>query len=173
MAQRKDSQADRATARAVNSGAIHLLRGVRRVDRLSGVTPARLSALSVLVFGGPRTLGHLAADEDVAGPTMTRIVDGLVALGLARRDTHPDSARSVIVSATHDGEELMRLAANRRVEMLVRALADLDDDERVLLQRAAPLLDRLADALWRVPVDPARPRRVENGQFDDGSAANI
>lgn len=152
MASRKDS-ADRATARAVNSGAIHLLRGVRRVDRLSGVTPARLSALSVLVFGGPRTLGRLAADEDVAGPTMTRIVDGLVALGLARREANPASARSVVVSATPAGEELMGQAADRRIEMLVNALADLDDDDRELLGRAAPLLDRLAQALWRLPVE--------------------
>ena len=176
MAPRKDSAADRTTARAVNSAAIHLLRGVRRVDRLSGVTPARLSALSVLVFGGPRTLGRLAADEDVAGPTMTRIVDGLVALGLARREAHPDNARSVIVSATEDGAELMRVAANRRVEMLVRAMADLDADERSLLRRAAPSLARLAESLWGVPVESAPPRREAgqfDGQFDEGSAASI
>lgn len=117
------------------------------------MTPARLSALSVLVFGGPRTLGRLAADEDVAGPTMTRIVDGLVGLGLAGRTTHPDSARSIVVSSTKRGETLMRAAANRRIDLLIRALAVLDPDERVLLERAAPVLDRLADALWRLPVE--------------------
>ena len=66
--------------------------GLRVVDREAGLTPARLSALSVLVFGGPCTLGRLARTEDVAGPTMTRIVDGLE-LGLARREPHPDNAR--------------------------------------------------------------------------------
>ena len=117
------------------------------------MTPARLSALSVLVFGGPRTLGRLAADEDVAGPTMTRIVDGLVGLGLAGRTTHPDSARSIVVSSTKQGETMMRAAADRRIDLLVRAMAVLDPDERVLLERAAPVLDRLADALWRLPVE--------------------
>src|SRR5688500_15022100 len=69
----------------LHSAAIHLLRSVRRQDRQAGVGPARLSALSVLVFGGSRTAGELAAEEQVRPPTMTRIVAGLVRDGLARR----------------------------------------------------------------------------------------
>lgn len=155
MTSRKGFDRRRETAGDLNSGAIHLLRGVRRVDRRSGLTPARLSALSVLVFGGPRTLGRLASDEDVAGPTMTRIVDGLVERGLARRDAHPDSGRSVMVSATDQGEALMRAAAARRIDLLTQAMDELGGDEQVLLARAAPLLDRLADALWRLPIGSA------------------
>ena len=64
-------------ARELNSAAIHLLRGLKAVDRRSGLTPARLSALSVLVFVGAMPVGRLAEIEDVASPTMTRIVDGL------------------------------------------------------------------------------------------------
>jgi DNA-binding MarR family transcriptional regulator len=109
------------TARDLNSGAIHLLRGMRTVDRESGLTPARLSALSVLVFGGPATLGRLAQAEEVAGPTMTRIVDGLVDLGLARRAPHPDNARMSIVSATPEGETLMQAGAQRRFDEIIRA----------------------------------------------------
>jgi DNA-binding MarR family transcriptional regulator len=131
-------------AAALNTGAIHLLRALRRVDREAGLTPARLSALSVLVFGGPCTLGRLARIEDVAGPTMTRIVDGLVELGLARRDTHPDSARSVLISTTRRGEELMRAAAQRRVEAIVAGLSALPHRERALLERSATSLPTLA-----------------------------
>src|SRR5712691_6114087 len=76
-------------ASALNSGAIHLLRSLAAVDRQPGVPGARLSALSVLVFGGSCTLGELAAAEGVAGPTMTRIVDGLIAEHLAERLPHP------------------------------------------------------------------------------------
>ena len=64
MAHRKRSLQD--AARDLNSAAIHLLRGMRAADRASGLTPARLSALSVLVFGGPCTLGELARTEDVS-----------------------------------------------------------------------------------------------------------
>ena len=58
----------------LHSAAIHLLRRVRQQDVATGEGPARLSALSVLVFGGPKTLGELAAAEQVKPPTMSRIV---------------------------------------------------------------------------------------------------
>ncbi len=69
--------ADRAVADRLHSAAIHLLRRVRKQDVATGEGPARLSALSVLVFGGPKTLGELAAAEQVKPPTMSRIVAGL------------------------------------------------------------------------------------------------
>src|SRR5260221_13383489 len=89
----------RTAASALNFGAIHLLRSLGAVDRQAGLTPARLSALSVLVFGGPCMLGALAAAEGVAGPTMTRIVDGLIAEGLAERRAHPFGRRPAAVVA--------------------------------------------------------------------------
>lgn len=98
---------------------------MRVVDRLAGQTPARLSALSVLVFGGPRTLGALAEAEGVAGPTMTRIVDGLVRDDLAERRPHPGDGRAVDIAATSHGDQLTRDAARRRIETIVTGLARL------------------------------------------------
>lgn len=147
MASRKQSLP--VTAADLNSAAIHLLRGMRAADRASGLTAARLSALSVLVFGGPATLGRLAAAEDVAPPTMTRIVDGLVALGLAERTPHPESARSVLVVATDAGTELMQAAAARRVEVIVAALEALPAEQRRVVVDAAPALRALADDVPR------------------------
>src|SRR5258706_5447171 len=70
----------------LHSAAIHLLRRLRVRDRESGVGPAQLSALSVLVLGGgPRSLGQLAEAEQVRPPTTSRIRAGLVRPGLARR----------------------------------------------------------------------------------------
>ncbi len=135
----------RETAGQLNSAAIHLLRAMRTIDREAGLTPARLSALSVLVFGGPFTLGRLAALEGVAGPTMTRIVDGLVGLGLAVREPHPESARSVRIAATADGEVLMQTARNRRVDALARVLEQLPASERARVVAAAPILGRVAE----------------------------
>ena len=131
------------TATGLNSGAIHLLRAVRRVDRETGLPPAQLSALSVLVFGGPLTLGALAGAEDVAGPTMTRIVDGLVARGLAERQPTGDR-RAVRVVATPAGHELRARGRRRRMEVLTEALGALPAADRRRLAAAAPLLDRLA-----------------------------
>jgi DNA-binding MarR family transcriptional regulator len=149
---------ERVTARALNSGAIHLLRGLRSVDRLTGLTPARLSALSVLVFGGPCSLGRLAKTEGVAGPTMTRIVDGLEAAGLARRTAHPDSARSVLISATDEGSRLMQEAADRRVAAIVAALDTMRPRKRDRIRAAAPALVELAGVL-RERGDPGAEER--------------
>jgi DNA-binding MarR family transcriptional regulator len=147
MSMADDKGPPASTAAQLNSGAIHLLRGLRRVDEAAGVTPARLSALSVLVFGGPCTLGRLAEIEDVAGPTMTRIVDGLSDLGLAERSTHPLSGRAVLISATPPGTELMQAAAQRRHRAIDAAMARLSARDRAALDRAAPALVRLAAAL--------------------------
>lgn len=135
------------TAAALNSGAIHLLRGLAPVDRASGLTPARLSALSVLVFGGPTNLGRLAHAEGVAGPTMTRIVDALVDLGMAARRPSTDDRRVTVIEATERGDALMRAARRRRLEAIADALATLPPAEQDRLATAAALLDEVAQAL--------------------------
>ena len=133
------------TASDLNSAAIHLLRALRATDRAGGLTPARLSALSVLVFGGPSPLGRLARTEDVAGPTMTRIVDGLCDLGLAERRPHPDGGRLVLVAATAEGERVMRAARQARIDTIVAALRALPAADRAAIAAASPALLRLAD----------------------------
>lgn len=138
---------DDEVARALNSAAIHLLRRMRPIDRRAGLTDARLSALSVLVFGGPQTVARLARAEGVASATMSRIVDGLVELGMARRDAHPDSGRMVMVSATDAGDHLMRAAAQRRIDAIAGGLAALPAADRDAILAAAPALLRLPDAI--------------------------
>lgn len=134
-------------ASALNSGAIHLLRGLAAVDRQSGLTPSRLSALSVIVFGGPRSLGALAAAEGVTGPTMTRIVDGLASAGLAQRVPDARDGRLVVIEPTMAGENLMRAAAERRIAVIAAAIGSLRAADRRRLMAAAGLLDPVATAV--------------------------
>ena len=84
-----------ALADALHSAAIHLLRQVRAEDRNSGIGPAQLSALSVLVFGGSMSLRRLAAMEQVKPPTMVRIVRGLVERGLVVTGADASDARKI------------------------------------------------------------------------------
>jgi DNA-binding MarR family transcriptional regulator len=142
--QRAEERKLREAASDLNAAAIHLLRGLRETDRHSGLTPARLSALSVVVFGGPIPLGRLAKIEGVASPTMTRIVDGLCELGFVARTTHPDSARLVMITATAAGVHLMAEAAERRFEVITAALRQLPETERADLLRVVPSLRKLA-----------------------------
>jgi DNA-binding MarR family transcriptional regulator len=135
----------------LHSAAIHLLRGVRRVDAASGLPAAQLSALSVVVFGGPLSLGALAAAEQVRPPTMSRVVGALEAAGLVTREPDPGDARAVLIAATRPGRRLLAEGRRRRVEALAERLRALDDDERAALHAAAPALVRVSGA-------PAHPR---------------
>jgi DNA-binding MarR family transcriptional regulator len=130
----------------VHSAAIHLLRAARTVDAESGMSPARLSAMSVLVFGGPRTLGALAEVEGVRSPTMTQLVNGMEADGLVRRRAVREDGRRVVVEATSAGRRILRKAQDRRLDVLVGLLAAADDAELDLIDRAAAVLDRLTRA---------------------------
>ena len=127
----------------LHSAAIHLLRRVRKEDDFSGLTAPRLTALSVLVFGGPRTLGALAATEQVRPPTMSVIVAELERAGLVAREADPDARRTVTLRATPAGERLMHEGRQRRTAWLARHLADFDPADLATLDRAAELLDGL------------------------------
>jgi DNA-binding MarR family transcriptional regulator len=131
-------------ADALHSAAVHLLRGVRKEDARSGVGPAQLSALSVLVFAGPMRLTDLAAVEQVRPPTMTKIVRGLEAAGLVRRAADAGDARAVRIAPTARGVRLLQAGRRRRVDRLTGALASLERSEIELLDRAAALMERLA-----------------------------
>jgi DNA-binding MarR family transcriptional regulator len=138
--QRHTQLADR-----LHSAAIHVLRSVREADAESGLSPARLSVLSVLVFGGPITIGELAAAEQVRPPTMTRLVDGLVTDRLAAREAAEDR-RSCVVRATSRGTKLLHAARQRRVARLTRGINALKAEEREVLGRAASIMERVATA---------------------------
>lgn len=128
----------------LHSAAIHLLRHVRKQDRALGVGPARLSALSVLVFGGPISLTELAAAEQVTKATMSRVVDGLARARLVERTADPADRRAQRLRATEKGARLMREGRRRRVAYLAAAVAARGPRERKLLEQAAALMERLS-----------------------------
>src|SRR2546425_6384966 len=130
------------TADRLHSAAIHLLRRLRVRDRESGVGPAQLSALSVLVFGGPRSLGELADAEQVRPPTMSRIVAGLERAGLVRREATEDGRR-VRLEATAKGTKVLQEGRRRRVESLEYALSSLSEEEQHRLGELTELLEQV------------------------------
>jgi DNA-binding MarR family transcriptional regulator len=121
-----------------------LLRRLRIRDRESGVGPAQLSALSVLVFAGPKSLAELAEAEHVKPPTMSRIVRGLVRARLVRAQTNKRDRRAVVIQATRKGIRIMQEGRRRRVETLAVAVRALPKDEIAKLQNAAEVMKRLS-----------------------------
>jgi DNA-binding MarR family transcriptional regulator len=132
-----------ATAERLHRAAIRLLRSLRSEDEASGLSAPRLSALSVLVFAGPQAMGELADAEQVKPPTMTRLVEGLVADGLAMRAPDAGDRRVVRIATTAKGRRLLEAARARRVKALAARLEILSPAERRALGRGVELLERV------------------------------
>jgi DNA-binding MarR family transcriptional regulator len=139
----KKASSDDVLAARFHSAILHLLRRLVQEDRASGLTPARLSALSVLVFGGERTIGALASAEGVTPPTMTRLVAGLVADGLVERTGHPTDRRAVRVRATEAGRARLLAGRDRRVTALRDLIEPLSPKERRRLDQAAAIVEQI------------------------------
>jgi DNA-binding MarR family transcriptional regulator len=132
-----------AVADRLHSAAIRLLRRVRKQDAASGEGPGRLSALSVLVFGGPMTMGKLAAAEQVKAPTMSRIVTGLERKRLAERIPDSEDGRRVRIRATPSGVRLLHKGRRLRIEYLARHLHKLTTQDLTTLVEAADVLEEI------------------------------
>ena len=147
MPRRASAPADPAEqlADALHSAAIRLLRKLRREDTAASLGPARLSALSVVVYGGPLRISDLARAEQVRTPTMTPIVVALEEAGLIERQADQNDARASILKATTRGRRLMADARARRVRVLAESLRALPDHERRVLEKAAVLLRRVSE----------------------------
>jgi DNA-binding MarR family transcriptional regulator len=137
-----------AIADHLHSAAIHLLRRVRKQDVATGEGPARLSALSVLVFGGAKTLGELAAAEQVKPPTMSRIVAGLARSRLIEITADPEDARRMRIRATAKGTRLLQKGRELRIAYLASRLEALNPQDLAQLGEGVEILRKVLDH-WR------------------------
>ena len=130
----------------LHSVAIHLLRRLRRSDPQTGISAAQLSALSVLM-GGPRTLGELAAAEQVQPPTMSRLVREMEAAGLVRRQRDAHDARVVWIAWTPRGEEVLQHGRALRIAALRQQVETLSSAEQRALGEGLAIIERLLEGL--------------------------
>lgn len=162
MTSRKPDARAQAVADQLHSSAIHLLRQLRKEDDVSGLSAPRLSALSVVVFGGPLTLGQLAKAEQVKPPTMTRIVTGLEKEGLVQRVDDARDRRLTRIQATAKGRSVLGAGRARRVEKLAAAVTRLDRSELADLARGVQLVEEIIGSMrGRAEGDPRRERIAE------------
>lgn len=133
----------------LHSAAIHLLRQLRKEDDATGLSAPRLSALSVVVFGGPVTLGQLARAEQVRPPTMTKIVTGLENDRLVER--HPDrrDKRLTRIVATPKGKRILMQGRARRVKSLTQSVDRLNERELAHLDRGIQVFRKLIQGTAR------------------------
>jgi DNA-binding MarR family transcriptional regulator len=123
-----------------------VLRLSRRLRQESAgeITASQLSALAVLAKHGELSLGELAAIERIAPPSMTRIAARLEEQGLLERRVDASDRRVARVAVSAAGEALLIETRTRRDAFLAARLQDFTPEERTILARAIPLLERLA-----------------------------
>ncbi len=117
---------------------------MRTVDSKSGLTASRLSALSVIVFGGPISISELAEAEQVRPPTISRLVKELEWEGLVSRQRDTRDRRVTRIRATSKGRRLLFEGRERRVAKLAERVAGLSPEERERVAEAAATLERFS-----------------------------
>ena len=81
-------------------------------------------------MGGPRTLGELAAAEQVRAPTMSKLVSEMERDDLVRRASDPADARVVRVEMSAKGRDVLAKGRKLRIAEIERRLRALTQDER-------------------------------------------
>jgi DNA-binding MarR family transcriptional regulator len=76
---------------------------------------------------------------------MTKVLANLEERGLVRRDVHPADRRQAVLAITPAGEALLASERRSRDMWLTKRLSTLTPDERALLQRVVPILEKLAE----------------------------
>ena len=122
-------------------------RAARRMRHVSDVeiSPSLHAALGTVERHGPITAGQLAKHEHVRKPTMTRTIRELVERDLIERLPDPLDGRVTWLKVTPAGKALIHNARRRTDVYLTKRLQRLSPEDRETLQRAAEILDELAE----------------------------
>ena len=127
-------------ARNLHSATIRLLRQLRLVDQKLGISSARLSLLSVLVFKGSCSLSELAEIEQVSKPTITNLVKNLIEEGLVFCTQRAEDKRVVIANPTKKGQRMLEKGQQNRVNKLAELFENLPDEDVNCLSCTADII---------------------------------
>jgi DNA-binding MarR family transcriptional regulator len=120
-----------------------LTRQLRTLELPQGMTPERLSALSVIDKKGPISVTALADREMVRPATMSRMVTALVEEGLVKRSDDKTDGRGVLVSVTSKGRRAFQRAQEQRLQHFAEVLESLNDEQLASMRSLASALERL------------------------------
>jgi DNA-binding MarR family transcriptional regulator len=113
----------------------------------AGLTPTRISVLLSVARSGPVKLSELANKEGLNPTLLSRVVGDLADSGLLERATDEGDRRAAWVKATSTGKRVAERMRRERTDALYVALAALPESDRVLVERALPSLELLAEQL--------------------------
>lgn len=129
----------------------HALTRIASLETRNEAPAAQWRTLALLRDHGPQRLGDLATLSRVTQPGMTRLTAQMVDAGLLARSTDPTDSRASILSLTDAGAAALQEWLALLADTLAPRFADLDDEDRAALRRAADILSAVA-----APKEPAR-----------------
>jgi DNA-binding MarR family transcriptional regulator len=138
-----DSDARSEIAALLHEQFARLTRRLRTLELPHGMTPERLSALSVIEKRGPISVTALADTEMVRPATMSRMITALVDEGLVKRSSDKNDARGVLISVTPKGRRAFQRAQDQRLSRFAEVLESLSDDQLSAMRGLAEALERL------------------------------
>ena len=112
----------------------------------TGLSPSQLSALATVEIHGPMTLGALAEHENVAPPSVTKVVNILETQGLVGREAAANDRRVAMVSITRDGSRLLEESRRRKNQWLAERIGRLDADQKARLAAALDVIETLTSS---------------------------
>lgn len=119
-------------------------RQLSRVLEDEGCTVERWRTLELLADGASYSMSEIAEFALLPAPTLTRLIDRMVADNLAYRKADPQDRRRVLVHITRRGRVLQKRLAGRIEGSQTAILAEADPDD---VAQLAALLTDLADRL--------------------------
>ena len=135
-----------ASASELRISVTRLARRLRQQRADIGLGLTQVATLATLDRHGPMTPSALAEHERIQPPSMTRILAKLEEAGYVARSAHPTDGRQHIVAITEAALQLLREDRRRKDAWLAQRMNELTAEERAVLARATPILERLAQA---------------------------
>jgi DNA-binding MarR family transcriptional regulator len=115
---------------------MRVIRGQMRQGRAAGLSVVQFRALGYIGRHEGAALSALAEHLGLTPPATSRLVDGLVAQQLARRELSPSDRRAVMLSLTPAGAALREETRRRTQAELERTIATLPETDRAAIMHA-------------------------------------
>jgi DNA-binding MarR family transcriptional regulator len=132
------------TSRSASELRVVLGRLVRRLRAENTFPVTQVAVLARLERDGSQTTSALAAAERVRPQSMAQTVAELQAAGFVARRPDPIDGRRILIELAEPGLAALREDRQGRESWLAEAMAELTPGERRALDRAVPILQRLA-----------------------------
>jgi DNA-binding MarR family transcriptional regulator len=116
------------------------IRAEMRRHRTADLSVPQFRTLAYIDHNADVSLSDVAEHIGLTLPSMSKIVDGLVARKLVTRQTHPADRRRLVLTLTRSGQTALEASRKATRACLAEDLSTLSDAERANIVRALEAL---------------------------------